>query len=259
MNEHKIHFFYIIPSDTKNRAEEAIRQAALHIRAWNHWQMGNDKTFTLADPIVKVCNSVHPASWFSQHDPFSGPELPKHLTFFPSRGDNRTLATRAGLSPQDSSGWYWLNSLAEAYSFGASWTDGNSYVCYVDAPIGANQYAGGTTSGYSGIAVLHGKDVNAVMGLDPDWTRCRAIGGHCHELLHTTGRPHPPPGPDFGRAVMGTGYMVYPDCVLLDADKEALNQNPLFTPTTRALAPAGLCPFPGSNITPRPAPVPHRR
>lgn len=223
-----VHFVLLQPNDKPAFGYGAIMRTALHIQAWYQNQMGftkpppgstqqpMGKTFYLGPRIATVYFRPHPSIWYSTHD---------------TGGDHR--------------GWYWENTLQDLYDackggFGTPYDD---WVVYVDADPAPDQYAGGTTSGGSGVCVMGAKDIASLRGVDPDWTQCRGIGGSGHEFGHTFGLPHPPPGPDFGRAIMGTGYGIYPSCVLLPSDKATLNASPFFFPQRRKLPPANLCPF----------------
>ena len=193
--------------------------------------MGNGKTFTLADGVVAVYQTDHAWDWYSTFD-------------------------QGGVQPSER---YWANAQLDARDYaGAEFYQWDkTWVIYLDAPTLPGQHAGGASTGLSGICVLTGKDTDALMGEDPQWTVCREIGGCTHEYLHTHNLPHPPPGPDFGRAVMGTGYGIYPDCVLLDADKQRLDVNPFFDERAKLPAPHNLCPFDGRVVRPpRPRPTP---
>jgi hypothetical protein len=231
-SDYKIHFVYLVPSDVTPLATMAIQGIAQRLQAWYRWQM-NGKTFNLNTPVVDVWNSAHSQDWYSTN---------------PASEDPRS--------------WYWLNSLEDIYSFGGGWgQEFDDWIVWVDAPIGAGQYAGGTTAGGSGIAVLHQKDVHAALGIDPDWTYCREVGGAGHELGHTFGLPHPDGDPDFGRIIMGTGYTIYPDCILNQDEVDQLNANRFFSHRIKLPQPSGQCHFNDNRLPrpPRPRPQPHPR
>jgi len=61
-----VRFFYISPSDRALRPEytEAIKNAALDVQQWYAEQLGNGKSFALADPIVEVVESQENADFF---------------------------------------------------------------------------------------------------------------------------------------------------------------------------------------------------
>lgn len=228
MNQNKIHFVYLIPQDKPDLASSAIRRAALHMQSWCQWQMGNKKTFT---PVFAIYTTKHPEMWYSTYT--SDPNTPH-------------------------SEWYWGNALTDARDYAGAqfYMEHDSWVIYLDALIAPDQHAGGASVNGSGICVLHSKDCAAIRGADKDWTLCRAVGGGLHETLHTLGLPHPPPGPEFGRALMGTGYMTYPDCILTDNDKVALDNSRFFAPSPVVTSPT-ICPFKKRPVAPpRPHPLP---
>jgi hypothetical protein len=152
---------------------------------------------------------------------------------------------------------YWANAQLDARDYaGARFLMPNdSWVIYLDAYAQEDQHAGGASMGGSGIAVLHGRDCDALRGEDPEWRPCREIGGGLHEALHTLGIPHPPAGPDFGRAVMGTGYMRYADAILTEEDKRTLDQHRFFSVRPKLVKP-NICPFDDWRRIPAPRPRP---
>jgi hypothetical protein len=218
VNDHKVHFIYIVPADKEEIGTQAIENCAKHLQAWYKWQM-NGKTFTLANPIVTVYHSTHEAAWFP-NNPVDG-------------------ATEKG--------WYWSNSLAQARDLaGVHWSQPlDSYMLYVDTLPNPGQRAGGTKARNtdSGIALLSGDDIASLMGIANrhNWTQCRAIGGSGHELGHTFGLPHP--ANHNPAAIMWTGYGRYPACILQDADRAILDLNSFFSPGVPVTPPPGLCPF----------------
>lgn len=234
MNPNKLHFVYLIPSDKTNTTESAIERAALHMQAWCRWQMGNNKTFTLTNPIVTVRQTIHTADWYSTH---IGDDHPPHAELF------------------------WANTQTDArdYAGAGFYQEHDSWVIYIDAPTAPDQHAGGASVNGSGLCVLPAKDCASIRGQDPDWTLCRGIGGGLHEALHTLGLPHPPPGsPDWSRAVMGYGYGSYPNAILTENDKVTLDHHRFFDVQPKRPKP-NVCPFhderPQRPPRPRPLPV----
>ena len=58
----------------------------------------------------------------------------------------------------------------------------------------------------------------------------RWIGGWGHELGHAFGLPHPPDGdPNWNDAIMGFGYLTFPNAILLPSDKGTLLNSGHFT------------------------------
>lgn len=218
-----VHFIYLVPSDKQALGYAAIYRAARHLQSWYQDQMatlsstpGKAKTFALHPRVVMPYFRNVPSSWYANHD---------------SGGDQR--------------GWFWQNVLYDLSDAcgGGFYMPYDDWVVYVDAEPNPGQYAGGASTGTCGVCVLGAKDIAALQGIDPDWSQCRGIGGGGHELGHTFNLPHPPAGPDFARAIMGTGYTTYPNCVLLDQDKRTLNANPFFYNQNKIYPPSGLCPF----------------
>jgi hypothetical protein len=211
-----VHFVYLIPSDRQQLACAALRQTALHLQQWYRWQMGNGKTFTLHDPIVEAVHTAHPAAWYSTNDPGGA-----------------------------WAGWFWINTLNELATWlgGGFYQPNDSWVVYIESGPANGQYAGGTSGGYiSGVCVLGDKDSASIRGVDPDWTLCRGIGGCGHEMGHTFGLPHPEGEPEWGIALMGTGYGIYSQCILTQSAKDYLNTNPFFAEEPIGRVPP-VCPF----------------
>jgi P2-related tail formation protein len=217
-NPHKVHFVYLIPSDCSDRASARIQQMAYELQRFMRWRMGNGKTFTLHDPVVEAFHTDHAQSWYPNNN--------------------------AG---GDQSGWYWSNTLADLarYAGGGFYQFYDTWFVYVDAEPNPGQYAGGTGGGYtSGCCVLGWRDLNALMGIDPQWTVCREIGGAGHEYLHTHSAPHAETE-YWTQSIMGTGYTVYPNCILQPSLIALLNANPFYTelPPEQMHHPLVLCPF----------------
>jgi hypothetical protein len=226
----RVHCVYIVPSDKEDRASAEMANAFLHLQAWYRWQLAG-KTFDLTDPIVQVCHSEHDSSWYS--------------TF-----------TEDPSAPH--SEWYWANAQRDARDLAGArfYMPDDTWAVYLDAEPEPDQHAGGASVNGSGICVLTQSDIDALLGQHPTWTLCREIGGLGHEVGHTFGLPHPPAGQEFGRAIMGTGYMTYPDCILTDADKIHLNANQFFHYRPWRRQPEGLCHFIDTVQRPHPLPRP---
>lgn len=212
-NSRKVRFIYLAPSDRPESGGRAYIAAAAHaLQIWFQWRMGNRKTFSLYNPICELYNSPHNSSWFPNFD--------------------------KGGVPQEAR--FYINTRDAAIEHVGSFTpDVYHYILYADATPLGNQYVGGSSDG---IAVLWSKDIRALQGLDPDWTLCRAIGGSGHELGHTFGLAHPDGSPYYSRALMGTGYSIYPQSLLLAQDKTILNTTPFFE-RAPLLPHPNRCPF----------------
>ena len=215
-NQHMVHFIYLCPSDftMAPAVNTAIANTAAHLQAWYRTQMVDNRTFSFD---VRSYLTNHTSSWYIDNDP-----------------DN------------NHAGAFWNNTLYDAsvYAGAGFYQPYDDWVIYVNAMPYPDQYAGGTSGGYiSGCAVLGAKDIASLQGIDPDWAQCRGIGGSGHEFGHTLGLPHPPAGPDFGKALMGTGYLTYPLAQLLTDNRNQLDQNPFLIEQPRVDPPQGLCPF----------------
>lgn len=226
LNEYRLHISYIVPSDKEPVGLEGITRAMVDLRAWYRWQTGG-RTFKLETPAVRVYRSSHPSDWFATNDPSPDP--------------NHPIAQSA---------WFRQNSindnkiLVDAPIF----TQYDAWGIYVDAVPALHQIAGGALRCF----VEHHKPIMALMGQDPDWTLKRGIGGSGHEMGHGFGihHPPPPPNPDWTRSIMGTGYTIYPNCIVDQPNLDILAASPWFYPTG---------PLPPYGTRPRPRPKPRPR
>jgi hypothetical protein len=211
-NPRHVHFIYLVPQDRREVGTAAIQQAALHLQRWYQQQMGNGKTFTTDNTVVTVIHTAHPASYY----------------------ETGTFG----------------KAIADA---GAGFCrEFDDYVIYLDAEPGPGEGLGGLGCGaiggnpdYGGIAVLWSKDIHALMGIDPDWTLCRGIGGSGHEFGHSLNLPHPPgpPNPYWTSGIMGVGYTIYANCVLTPDDKATLNVMPFMAYMPPLTLPKDPCPL----------------
>lgn len=93
------------------------------------------------------------------------------------------------------------------------------YFVYVAAPGGG--------AGALGFCAMGDQDLKGLIGQNPeDLNPNRWIGGGAFELGIAFGLAAP--GDQDPRALMGTGMYNYPDCILLQADKDILNASPFF-------------------------------
>lgn len=229
MNINRIHFIGLIPKDRTNTIEKALNEAAWHMQGWCRWQMGNSKTF---DYDVNFYKTDHPAAWYSTFT--EDPKAPY-------------------------SEWYWANAQRDARDYAGArfYMEHDSWVIYLDAEIDEahGQHAGGASVNGSGLCVLHAKDCASIRGKDPQWPLCRGLGGGLHETLHTLGLPHPEPGADWERAVMGVGYWRYPNAILTENDKWILDHHRFFEKHPPKAKP-GICRYNDSRPRPNPRPYP---
>lgn len=232
MNEHKIHCVYFIPTDKEPVAYDAIEYAMLHMQRWLRWRLGG-KTFTLTTPIVDTRRTQHSSTWYSTNP----------------------------LPPFSHASWYWENCLNELRDVcgGGFGQPFDSWVVYIDAPRLPGQFAGGTSGpppSRSGVAILGDWDVAGVQGLRPE-SKCRWYGGGLHETLHTLSVAHPPLGdPLWQTALMGSGYTLYPNCVLTQVNYDLLkNDHPFITNQRPFTWKFKDCPFKDSGRIRPPAPT----
>jgi hypothetical protein len=211
----KVRFIYLVPSDRSVRADykAAITDAALHLQDFYQKELGGNNTFQLNDPIVEVYTTSNTASWYQTNN--------------------------AGGSSQ---GWFAANALNDGFTLtgGGYFDPNNRWIYFIDAEVGCNQYAGGT----SGIALLHGGDLRGLNGesnippcpggpIDTSG-KLRFIGGVGHEVGHSFDLPHPPGcgtggtwsgctgGSTAFYSLMYVGYAYYPSTYFLAQDKTDL-------------------------------------
>ena len=154
-------------------------------------------TFRLNNPIVEVLYSEHTASWFS--------------------------ANNGSISGTDPFYFFFFNTFTEMMALlGNDWnTSTYVYTVYVDAP-------GQTGAGATGMAFLPEHDLKGLIG-ESNEPVDRWIGGLGHELGHGFGLPHPPDGSTYwNSAIMGFGYITFPDAILTPSDKEMLLNSGFF-------------------------------
>lgn len=195
--EKTVKVLYIVPADRKVNPlyKVALAEAAPVVQRWYKDQMGG-KTYFYDNPLVTTLQSDKPSAWFSADNGNSGTD-PFYFFFY--NAYNETLRL-----------------------LGDQWDPSRFvYTVYVDA-------YGQTGAGGSGIAIMPENDLLGLAGLmEEPVSRWR--GGWAHELGHAFGLPHPPEGsPDWDKAVMGFGYITFPDAFLRESDKEILANSGFF-------------------------------
>jgi hypothetical protein len=192
----RVQVLYLIPADKNVNPDyvKGIQQAAPILQQWYKEQM-QGKTFRFTNPLIITLHSDKPASWF--------------------------------ITDHDNSGADWLtysfyNILGEAQRLlGSKWnTDQYTYTIYF--------HGEGPGAGIPGVAIMPENDLRGLAG-QMEEPVSRWIGGWGHELGHAFGLPHPPDGdPSWDHAIMGFGYLTFPNAFLLPSDKETLIQSGFF-------------------------------
>ncbi|OQP40073.1 hypothetical protein A4H97_17830 [Niastella yeongjuensis] len=173
----------------------ALKDATTNIQAWYKTQMGNNKTFVLNPLVVDTLTGLHDSTWYnSDNGSISGTD-PRFYAY------NNT--------------YYEMQQL-----LGSSFNTTNyAYFVYVAAPGGG--------AGSTGFCAMGDQDLKGLLGLNPENPDPnRWIGGGGHELGHAFGLPHPDNMNDL--AIMWTGYLIYPNCILQQTDRDILNVSPFF-------------------------------
>lgn len=188
-----VRVFLITPADKSfNQAYyDILKATALNIQGWYKQQMGG-KTFTLNNPIVDTLRGIHNYAWYNS--------------------DNGVATS--GTDPRFY-GYY--NTLNEISKIITTNTALYTYIFYVAAPGGG--------AGSTGQAALGDQDLDGLLGEINSPVK-RWVGGSAHEWGHAFGLAHP--DNQLGSALMWTGYTIYPNCILQQADKDILNASKFF-------------------------------
>lgn len=189
--------YLITPKDNRFNQSyyNALKSAATNIQSWYKTQMGNNKTFVLNPLILDTLTGLHDSTWYnSNNGEISGTD-PRFY------GYNNT--------------YYEMQQL-----LGSSFNTSNyAYFVYVAAPGGG--------AGTPGFCAMGDQDLKGLLGINPENPDPnRWIGGGGHELGHAFGLPHPDNEND--QAIMWTGYLIYPNCILQQTDRDILNASPFF-------------------------------
>ena len=186
-------FIYIVPSDSKLHQDytQAVENCATSLSQWYKDQLNNGKTFHLNEQIVETIQSEHPATWFSADNGDVSGSDPNFYFFNNAKSDIMTL-------------------LGDSYN-----EDKYTYVVYIDAQ-------GSTGAGYLRLCIMPQNDLLGLTGqMEEDIPRW--IGGTGHELGHGFGLDHL--DNQDPKALMWTGYTLYPDCYFSQEDLDILNSN----------------------------------
>ncbi len=190
---YSVRIYLITPTDKPfNQAYyDILKATALNIQAFYKTQM-NGKTFTLNNPVVDTLRGLHTYNWYNS--------------------DNG-----AAISGTDPRYYGYYNTLNEISKLTTTNTTLYTYVFYVAAPGGG--------AGSTGQAALGDQDLDGLLS-ETNSTVKRWIGGSAHEWGHAFGLPHP--DNMLANALMWTGYLTYPNCILQQADKDILNGSKFF-------------------------------
>ena len=190
-----VRVLYIVPSDRELQENytQALANCITQLKTWYATNLDAGKTFQLnPDFLVETLHSDHETAWFNAQNEQTG------AAEFYFYGNARNAVME--LLGQDFK--------PEQYT----------YLVYVDAP-------GTTGAGALGFTAMPENDL---LGLTDQMEEpvARWIGGAGHELGHAFGLPHPEN--ENPEALMFTGYVLYPNCILQDTDKTILSQSAYF-------------------------------
>lgn len=193
--DYSVRIFLITPTDRQfnQKYYDVLKTTALHLQSWYKQQMGG-KTFVLNNPMIDTLRGKHSYNWYNQYN-----------------------GTYSGTDPR----FYGFNNTLYEIQQVIGTLDFHLYLnaVYVAAPGGG--------AGSTGICALGDQDLDGLLGINQsDLNVNRWIGGSGHEWGHGFGLSHPEN--QDGNAIMWTGYTVFPNCYLLQADKDILNTNKLF-------------------------------
>ncbi len=194
---HSVLVYLVTPKDKtfNQRYYDALKASVLSLRQWYKNQMGNHKTFVINPLVVDTLTGGHDSVWYNGYNgPFSG-EDPRFYGYYNTYTDMQAL-------------------LGSKFN-----TSQYTYLVYVAAPGGG--------AGTPGFCAMGDQDLKGLLGENEDnLNPNRWIGGGGHELGHAFGLPHPDNQNE--QAIMWTGYVMYPDCILQDSDRAILNVSPFF-------------------------------
>ncbi|MBO9202482.1 MULTISPECIES: hypothetical protein [Niastella] len=173
---------------------KALKNATTNIQSWYRSQMGNNKTFVLNPLVLDTLTGLHDSTWYNSYGSTSGTD-PRYYAFYNTQYELQQL-------------------LGSSYN-----TTNYAYFVYVAAPGGG--------AGIPGFCAMGDQDLKGLLGINPENPDPnRWIGGGGHELGHAFGLPHP--DNQNGLAIMWTGYLIYPNCILQQSDRDILNASSFF-------------------------------
>lgn len=174
---------------------ESVRVTTLKLQDWYKSAMGNNKTFMVNPLVVTTLSGLHEADWYNSYNgPSSGTD-PRFYAFYNTYSEMQQL-----LGNKFSPGKY-------------------VYLVYVAAPGGG--------AGIPGFCAMGDQDLAGLLGDNPENPNVnRWVGGAGHELGHAFGLPHP--ANQNSQALMWTGYLTFPNCILQSDDRDILNNSNYF-------------------------------
>lgn len=188
--------YLVTPRDVKfnQKYYDAVKNCITNLQAWYKTQIGN-KTFVLNPLVLDTLTGLHDSAWYNSNNGSISGTDPR---FYGFQNTYNEISQRLGT----------------AFN-----TSKYTYLVYVAAPGGG--------AGNTGFCALGDQDLKGLLGINPENTNPnRWIGGAGHEFGHSFGLPHP--DNQNPQAIMWTGYVTYPNCILQQADKDILNTSPFF-------------------------------
>lgn len=194
--KYSVRIFLITPTDRafNQKYYEALKMCASNLQNWYRQQMSG-KTFVLNNPIIDTLRGTHTYDWYNQYN-----------------------GAYSGTNPRN---YGYNNTLYEVQQVIGKDLDINLYMnaIYVAAPEGG--------AGSKGFCALGDQDLNGLLGINPtNGNINRWIGGSGNVWGLGFGLQNPP-GQE-PQALMWSGLYNYPNCILLQADKDVLNNSNFF-------------------------------
>jgi PKD repeat protein len=166
-----------------------LKSATLDLQNWYRTKMGNNKTFILNPLVLDTIRGSYDSAWYNSNN-------------------------GAAISGTDPRFYGYQNTYYDMTRLVPWSTNSFTYFVYVAAPGGG--------AGTPGFCAMGDQDLKGLLGQNPENLNIgRWIGGGGHELGHAFGLPHP--ANQNPQAIMWTGYLTYPNCILQQEDKDILN------------------------------------